>query len=359
MFVRNLILTIGFLTSFSSTAFAQTIGVSLPLSGDFKELGMKFRQGVEIAASQLNADVELVFVDDGCNANMAQQATSQLIAKNADIITGFLCNDSAIVSATQVSELKIPLLVSGARSVRLIKDRERESWNIWRLAPGDDYPVATAATTIAKNWKDIPFALVDDGTIYGRSFTDQLRFQLDNLELKPQFSDSFRAAQSTQAGLLRRLQRSGVTSVLIASATLEDLQTIAIDNTRLETGLSILATEALMALPHLETADEILPGINVIGWPLSTVPELDQYLDDNTILPNQLIYDGYATLQIALAAVGQSPAETTNNLSSQTFDTVLGNIRFQPDGAAAFNPYKLLEWNGQNFSAAQDEAATQ
>ncbi|MDJ0614864.1 MAG: ABC transporter substrate-binding protein [Rhizobiaceae bacterium] len=359
MFIRRLIFTSGMLACLSVSAIAQTIGVSLPLSGDFSELGQKFRKGMEMAASDLAPTSRLVFVDDGCDATLAQSATEKLIEANADIVTGFLCSDTAIPSANSLVDEKTPVLVAGARSVRLIKDREREAWNLWRMSPGDDYPVFTAASAIARQWRETPFALVDDGTIYGRNFTDQLRFQLDTLGMKPQFSDSFRAAQSTQAGLLRRLQRSGVTAVLVASATLEDLQTIAIDNARLGTGLEIIATEALMALPFLETAGEVPPGIQVIGWPTEVLPEMEVRLAEDGLLPNRLIYDGYAAFQIAFSALGQTKEETTQNLANRSFETILGSIAFQDDGASTFNPYRLLRWDGQAFSQNPTEAATQ
>ena len=359
MNVHKIILTIGFLFALSTAGMAKTIGFSVPLTGDFSELGEKFRKGVEIAAKALNTNARIVFVDDGCSAETAQRAAERLIAERVDIIAGFLCNDAAIVAATQVSEIGIPVIVSGARSVRLIKDREREAWNLWRMAPGDDYPVLAAAREISKTWREIPFALVDDGTIYGRNFTDQLRFQLDELGIKPQFSDSFRAAQSTQAGLLRRLKRSGVTSALVASATLEDLQTIAIDNARLEIDLDLMMTEAIAPLPFLETASELPAGIRAIGWPLRSVQELDERIRNEGFLPDQLIYDGYATLELALGAVAHSHEQTTNNLSSGSFDTILGTISFNEYGAAELNPYELLIWDGEQFHTQSNATSTQ
>ena len=208
---------------------------------------------------------EIFIADDGCDTELAEISAVDLGNSDPAIITGFMCNDVAIHTANVLRDTEIPLLVAGARSIRLIKDREREEWNLWRISPGDDYAYQAAAEFINSNWRDIPFAVVDDGTIYGRTFTDSLRIKLDELGTKEQFSDSFRAAQSTQAGLLRRLERSGVKAAFIASATTEDLVAIARDMENTGIKLDLLVTEQLSIVPFLEDANSIPINIKIVS----------------------------------------------------------------------------------------------
>ena len=338
---------------------ADEIAISVPLSGDASELGRKFRTGAKLAAEMLAIDRGLFIVDDGCDKDLAALAAQDLLDRKPAIVIGLLCNDPAKVVAGSLSGTQIPAIVAGARSVRLIKDREREDWNLWRMSPGDDYAVQIAAEGIARLWRETPYAIVDDGTIYGRSFTDLLRGRMQELGLPPQVSDSFRAAQSTQAGLLRRLQRSGVSAAFIASATTEDLVTIASNLSEFDVELDLMTTDALAVLPFLEEAKDIPPGLRIVAERLPEAPELEALLAEREIFPELQIYQGFAAMQIAASALSDDPSQTSSNLRTTTFQTVLGEVRFSQDGSSSYNPYKLLQWDGEVFAPDPESAGAQ
>ena len=343
--------------SISHPVQAETIGLSLPLGGDASELSKRFLVGANLAFEKYGKGHELFIVDDGCDPDIGQLAVDDMAARNVAIATGFLCNEVAIIAANRFQQSQIPLLISGARSIRLIKDREREGWNLWRIAPGDDYQAIAAADFLAKNWQSVPYALVDDGTIYGRSLTDTMRILLDEAGVSPQFSDSFRSAQSTQAGLLRRLQRSGVNAAFVAATETEDLITIAKNLKEFEIPLNIIVTEALSPLPYLEEARDVSKGIMVLmGKPLSaneTRDELNILLEKRGIEPDPQIYAGYATIQIAVSTLGNNTRETTQNLLNNTFQTVLGRVDFDENGKNTTNPYRIHVWNGETLEEVE------
>jgi len=336
-----------------ASAMAEMIGISIPLSGDASELGRKFRTGVKLAMEEIGTGHQIFIADDGCDIELAEIAAIDLANAKPAIVTGFLCNDVAIKAANQLRESNIPLLIAGARSIRLIKDREREEWNLWRMSPGDDYAYQTAAEFIAANWRDIPFAVVDDGTIYGRTFTDDLRIQLDQLGIKEQFSDSFRAAQSTQAGLLRRLERSGVKAAFIAAATTEDLVTIAKDMENTGIKLDLLVSEQLSILPFLEEATSIPPGIKIITEVPFENETLTRKLAELEIEPDPQIYAGYASIEIAISAINAERGSVPATLRSATFNTVTGTVKFDENGRNITNPYSVLSWDGEKLTAFQ------
>jgi len=170
LYAKGLILVI-----FSSIASkAETIAISVPKSGDFAELGNQFEIGATLAMEKFGQAHELFVVDDGCDLDQSMLAAQDIRSKKPAIVTGMLCNITAVTIADELREDKTPLIVAGARSIRLIKDREREEWNLWRMSPGDDAPADTIASYITNTLKATAFALVDDGTIYGRSLTDGL-----------------------------------------------------------------------------------------------------------------------------------------------------------------------------------------
>ncbi|MEM7067466.1 MAG: ABC transporter substrate-binding protein [Pseudomonadota bacterium] len=338
---------------------AATIGISIPLSGDAAELGQRFRIGAKLAMEQFGSGHELYIADDGCDPDLGALAADSLETANSAIIVGMICNAPAKAIANKFAGTKIPAIVSGARSIRLIKDRDREEWNLWRLSPGDDYPVSIAADAIKDRWQTTPYAIVDDGTIYGRSFTDQLRAKMDEIGLQPQFSDTFRAAQSTQAGLLRRLQRSGVTAAFIASASMEDLFTISRNLKDFEIELEILTSEALSVLPLLEEADKIPAGIRVVMAPIPEDSGLAEILVARNIDPDRQIYHGYAAIQVAVSALELQEDNPTAAIENSAFQTVLGTVKFEPNGSSTYNPYRLFEWDGKNLVPSQPETEVQ
>lgn len=338
------------LASSSIASKADTIAISIPRSGDFAEIGRQFEVGATLAMEKLGQGHELFIADDGCDLDQSMLAAQDIRSKNPAIVTGMLCNITAVAIADELREDQTPLLVAGARSIRLIKDREREEWNLWRMSPGDDAPADTIAAYIVNNLKDTPFALVDDGTIYGRSLTDAIRLRLNDSGMKPQFADTFRAAQSTQSGMLRRLERSGVEVAFIAAATPEDLLTIAKDHNSLGIKNKLVISEQLASLPYLEDAGLVKDGLMIV---MQTRFEANQALKDllqqRNIESSKALYEGYAALEVAIAALGGTAQATTQNLASKEFESILGPVQFDNQGKNLHNSYKLFVWREGTF----------
>ncbi len=336
-----------------SAANAATIGVSLPLGGKNAVLSEQFLIGANLAMKKYGHDHDLMVVDDGCDPELGQLAAQDLIEKHIKIAVGYLCNEPAIIAANMLRSSGVPILIAGARSIRLIKDREREEWNIWRMSPGDDDPALAAAEQLSILWRDKPFAIIDDGTIYGRTFSDVMRAKMEELGAKPAYVDNFRTAQSTQAGLVRRLQRSGVDAAYIAATEVEDIVTIAKNTKELGIPLELASGEALMVLPWLLDADQIEPGVMAIAQPLSAnnhdAELLLSGLESQSVDPGATAFAGYASIQIAISVLSKTPEETTYNLQNKQFDTVIGTIRFTNNGKNAINRYVLHRWDGEAF----------
>ena len=293
----------------SSPLKADTIAISIPKSGDFSEIGNQFEAGARLAMEKHGEGHVLFVADDGCDEDLASLAAQDIKTIQPAIVTGMICNVAALSLANELQQDKTPLLIAGARSVRLIKDRDREEWNIWRMSPGDDAPAEAIASYISSNLKDTAFALVDDGTIYGRSLTDTIRLKLNDTGMNPQFADTFRAAQSTQSGMLRRLQRSGVDIAFVAAATTEDLFTIAKDHKSLKIKNRLVVTEQLSSLPFLEDANLVSEGVMIaMQAPYENNQDtqpLVALLAEQGIEPSKALFEGYAAIEVALSALGE------------------------------------------------------
>lgn len=346
--VTHALLSAVALMSGFTQAKAEMIALSLPISGEYSEIGRNFSVGAKLAMEAFGKGHELFIADDGCDPDLARLAAGDFQSQKPAVVTGILCNEVAVIHANVLREAKIPLLVAGARSVRLTKDRNREDWHLWQMAQSDIAHAEAIASHIVANMQDRAFALIDDGTIYGRTQTDAIRLKLDEAGMKPQFTDSFRAAQSTQSGLLRRLERSGVEVAVIAAATPEDLFTIARDRSRLGIKVDLIMSEQLAILPFLEEASAITGKLQVMmpSYPpqMEGTAALTAQLEAKALKKDISIYEGYATLQVVLSALNDKQSSISDALSSRRFETILGPVAFDRNGKNVENRYKLHEW---------------
>ena len=111
----------------------------------------------------------------GAMKNLAELAIDDIKNAGAVLVTGFLCNEPVFAAASMLVDSSIPILVAGARSNRIIKDRKRFSWDIWQMAPRDADASQSAFEILVKRWKSVPYAIVDDGTVFGRTQADEFR----------------------------------------------------------------------------------------------------------------------------------------------------------------------------------------
>lgn len=353
-FAVLLILTLGFL---SPAALAQKkIGVSLPLSGENTRFGQQFLVGAELALkirNQISADqFDLVIVDDACDEEIGKIAAEDLRAAEVSMVTGLLCNSAAKSVADELADSGIPILVGGARSERLIKDREREGWNLWRLSPGDTDAAFLAGQIFAKAWQGQAYGIVDDGTVYGRNLADAFRAVMEDAGLPPQFTDNYRPTQSTQARMVRRLKRAGITHVFIGGSA-EDVAMIARNAKELEIPLEIVGGETLSIMPYLPK-DQIPPdGLKAIveksSVDLSLSPGMINLLEKEKIEPELHVLAGYQSIEIAFEAVRETHEATRKALESEQFDTLLGPVSFDRDGRNTAQQYGLYQWIDGTF----------
>ena len=329
----------------------QIIGLSLPLSGNAATLGKQFVAGARLALKLLPGakNIKLVISDDGCDAELAGLAIDDIRNAGAILVTGFLCNEPVFTAVNLLQESSMPILVSGARSNTILKDRIRHSWNVWQMAPQDANASQSAFDILVKRWKSTPYAIVDDGTVFGRTQADDFRALMKEAGNKPQFVDNFRPAQSTQAGLIRRLSKSGAEAVYLAASG-EDVVLISRNMIEFGASLEIATGEAVSRLPYIEDNKGIPVGLLAI-MPLlpeeiPTVRELAKILESEKLEPEPYLLLGYATIQVVIDYL----ADGENSFANKQYSTILGPITFDEAGKNTSQKYFLHRWNGSGFT---------
>lgn len=340
----------------ASPAPAQAIGVVAPAAEAVALLGAQMRTGAEVAAAARGiAPSRLVLADDRCTAEGGAEAARKLAAAGVGVVVGFLCTEAVEAALPILKEAGIPVVTPGVRTDSLTDRRDRTGWPVFRSGPRDDDEEKAAAHYLVPRWRGALFALVDDGTIYGREFIESFRLAAETAGLKAVFVDTYRPQMDNQVGLVARLRRAGATHVLVGGDR-ADVAIMGRDAAGLGYQLTIAAGETLRAAPG---DVPLAAGTLMVGLPEPAgiaAPEALAAFSARGIVPEGYMLPTYAAVEVAADALVE--AETSGGtvadvLAGRTFRTALGEISFDTKGDLAQNPYRLLRYDGRAFVAAE------
>ncbi|MBZ9858678.1 branched-chain amino acid ABC transporter substrate-binding protein [Mesorhizobium sp. CA12] len=340
--------------SLAASADAETlVGIAAPLSGPSAILGKQIEAGAGLAAEA--NDIAIKAVDDACTADGGAAAAKEFVDAKVNVVVGFLCTDAIEAALPILKDANIPVITVGVRTESLTDRRAKTSWPVYRLGPrGDDERNAVAAKLI-QLWRDDLFAIVDDGTIYGREMAETFRAAAEQAALKPVFTDTFRPQLDNQIGLIGRLKKAGATKVF-AGGDGEDVAIMGRDAAQLDAGITFAGGENLRTPP----GDVPYPvGTLMIAppeWSEIADPKVVQAFAAKNIVPDGYTLPTYAAVEVAKAALagadGQPLAEA---LTGHDFATALGTIRFDDKGDLSQNPFRIFRFDGTHFVPLEEK----
>jgi ABC-type branched-subunit amino acid transport system substrate-binding protein len=127
-----------------------------------------------------------------------------------------------------------------------------------------------------------------------------------------------------------------------------------------EAGLAIeiAGGETLALLPYSQAAEGLPLGLLAVTetdiGASDAASALSQRLVARGIEPEPFVLIGYAAIEVALAALAETPAQTTARLRNGVFQTVTGPVSFAMDGQNVHDGYTLQTWNGKGFEPATE-----
>lgn len=348
--IITVLLAAGF-TAGTTTAETPLVGVVTPQSGSLERLGNQLSTGVLAAAKSTGQKVSAIVVDDGCTSQGGSSAARRLVETNATIVVGFLCSESIQTALPILSEAGIPVITPAVRANALTDRRNRTGWLVYRTAPRADDERQAVGEILTRRWADELFAIVDDGTIYGRELAESFRLAAEQAGLKPVFTDTYRPQLDNQIGLAGRLRRAGATHVF-AGGDRYDIAVLARDAKSLGYSLVIAGGEALRAAPgDLDLAAGTLM-IGLPTWDDIADDEFRYLFSEAEIVPEGYVLPGFAAAQVAIAAIAEGERmgrPVTEVLDTDTFATAAGSIRFNEKGDRVGNQYRLFRYDGNRF----------
>lgn len=337
------------LTFAAGSASAQTlVGVAAPLTGPFALLGVQVRDGATVAAERTGAEIALI--DDQCTAAGGLQAAQEFVSRRVAMVVGFLCGEALEAALPVLKDAGIPVITVGVRTNSLTDNREKTGFPIYRLAPRADGEATAISEIIPDLWRERQFAIIDDGTIYGRDLADALRGAVERRQLRPAFIDVYRPQLDNQIGLIGRLRRAGADRVFVGGDR-DDIAIMTRDSAYLEAGIGFAGGEALRGISN--------------GVPLATgtimvaLPEWSEIADPAVISAfgaENIMADGfalptYAAIEIVAAATngGVTGIGLFARLDEDEFNTAIGPIRFDAKGDLTRSLYRAYSFDGSRF----------
>lgn len=331
----------------AANAQTLTIGVAAPLSGPSAILGKQVEAGAGLAA-EANG-VELKTVDDACTADGGAAAARDFVAAKVNIVVGFLCTDAIEAAMPILRDANIAVITVGVRTESLTDRRAKTGWPVYRLGPRGDDERNAVASTLTHLWQNELFAIIDDGTIYGREMAETFRAAAEQAALKPVFVDTFRPQLDNQIGLIGRLKKAGATHVF-AGGDGDDIAIMGRDAAQLQAGIVFAGGENLRTppgdMPYATGTLMIAPP----EWADVADPKVLESFAAQKIVPDGYTVPAYAAIEIAKSAAALSSGmPLTEVLTGHDFTTAIGPIRFDAKGDLSQSPYRVFRFDGTRF----------
>jgi branched-chain amino acid transport system substrate-binding protein len=165
---------IGFILPVAAQQKPVTIGIPLPLSGDFNEFGMLMKGSFEMAQEAVNKaggingrSLEIVFADDKGDVAFVKPAFDKLVgtSKPAMLVGGY-ASDPTYQLARMAEEADMPFLVCTASADKITQ----RGWkNIYRLNPPVSEYTKGLEDFWIKNYKPKSMVIINENSMFGTS----------------------------------------------------------------------------------------------------------------------------------------------------------------------------------------------
>jgi branched-chain amino acid transport system substrate-binding protein len=231
LLVLTAVLSSALLQGCDSVPAVIKIGVAQPLTGNLSALGQDLLNGVNMAVEELNKEgyrvkgkvvtFEVVAVDDRANAETGKEVAQQLVDAGVVAVIGHLNSGVSIAAAPIYSAKNIAQLAisTNPKFTQLGLD------TTFRLVANDNLQARAIGSYSASQFTGTKFALLDDGTPYGKDLAAGAGAQLKAAKKEVVVQQSFDDKTTKFEEVAAKIKETGVEVVV---STLNDFQIVAL-----------------------------------------------------------------------------------------------------------------------------------
>ncbi len=250
------------------------IGVAQPLTGNLGALGTDMLNGVKLAVAELNKEgfkvkgkvvtLEVVAVDDKANAATGKEVAQQLVDQGVVAVIGHLNSGVSIETAPIYAAKSISQLAISTNP----KFTQLGFPTTLRMVGNDVLQARAIGSFAANNLNANKFAVLDDGTPYGKGLADGAVAELAKAKKPVAVRQSFDDKTVAFDELAGKIKAEGIDAIV---TTLNDFQVLALMQALKKidyTKLSILGGDTI------KTTD-MLKGAGIVTGLYATSPILE------------------------------------------------------------------------------------
>ena len=226
MKLQHKLLTVAAACLLTGAAFAQDtikIGVIGPFTGGSSSMGVSMRDGVTLAANQINAaggvlgkKIELVLRDDEAKNERGVEIAQEFI-NNTKVVAavGYINTGVALASQRFFQEAKIPVINNVATGTLVTHQFDKEPDNfVFRNAAPDviQAPMIVKEAVTRRGFKKV--AILADSTAYGDLGRKDLTAALEAKGVTPVASEKFNIKDTDMTAQLLKAKEAGAEVIL-------------------------------------------------------------------------------------------------------------------------------------------------
>ena len=224
--IKTVVTALALAGSFSAFAADPIkIGVSGPYTGGSSPMGASMRDGVRLAATEINAKggilgrkIELIERDDEGQPPRGATVSQELINKEKVVATvGFINTGVSLASQRFYQEAKIPVLnnvATGSIVTKQFLSPEFADNYIFRTSANDTIQSAMIVNEAIDNRKFTKVAILADSTNYGQLGREDLEKALAAKNIKPVAVEKFNVKDVDMTAQLLKAKEAGAQAIL-------------------------------------------------------------------------------------------------------------------------------------------------
>lgn len=339
------------------------IGVALPRTGSVASIGDQVLAGVTAAAKDVNdkggingEKLVLDVQDDGCDPKQAVSVANKFTQGPVRLIVGHVCSGASIVASDVYAEAGAVMMTPASNSAKLT---ERGLSGVFRVCGRDDQQGQLSAKIIAERFGGKKIAILHDNAPFGRGLADATKANLNKLGVTEALFTSITPGERDYTAVITRLKAAGI-EVVYYGGYHQEMGTLvrqaAEQGYKAQWfGTSGIASKEFSAIAG-PAADGVLMTFNPDPRKREEAASIVGAFKAQGIDPEGFTLYGYAAVQALAQAAAKAksvqPKVVDKTLKSERFDTVLGNVGFDPKGDITAPGYVLYAWKSGNFEYA-------
>jgi len=323
--------------------------VAVPLSGFQANGGQTILGGVRLAAAEINNDGGLLGyrvvvrpLDDESDSDVALSRTDEIrqaidAGDRVLAVIGHLNSGQTLAAMDVYQDLPLVVIAATASEQSLT---ERNYDNFFRVNANDSVQANVSADFLVDQLQAKSVAVLYNNTEYGRglaaSLVDDLRARGATIALQAEVEEG----QSIYTDEVAQIKNAAPDAIFYAGYEIEAPYLPA---ALVESGVDapMLASDGAFLAATIDESNGAAEGMYVNAFaPSPRNAADDQWIEAYQAVeyrnPDTYSVNGYVALQVLAEAVRKADsferAAVTESLRSNSFDTLLSSLRFEPDG---------------------------